>query len=95
MISRSIKKFGNSRCLPLDKTLLELIGIDINYENAKVNIMIENNKLIIEKSSDVEDQTQFLLNEEEWNLFNKALESKPKKLNNLNKLLTEPGVFDD
>ena len=93
MVTRILKRFGNSRCLPLDKTLLEILGID--YENAQVNIMIENNKLIIEKSSDNEDQTQFLLNEERWEQFNKALETKPGSLSNIKKLITDPGVFDE
>jgi antitoxin component of MazEF toxin-antitoxin module len=93
MVSRVLKRFGNSRCLPLDKTLLEILGID--YENAKVSIMIENNKLIIEKCPDNEDQTQFVLNNEQWKQFNKALETKPKNLSNIKNLLNEPGVFDE
>lgn len=93
MVSRVLKKFGNSRCLPLDKTLLEILGID--YENAKVNINIQNNKLIIEKCSDNEEPTRFLLNEKLWEQFNKALETKPKSLSNIKKLLSEPGVFDE
>lgn len=93
MVSRALKRFGNSRCLPLDKTLLEILGID--YENAQVTISIENNKLIIEKASIQEDQTQYLLNNNQWEQFNKALESKPKSLSRINKLLTEPGIFDE
>jgi len=93
MVTRALKKFGNSRCIPLDKTLLEILGI--NYENAQVNIRIEDNKLIIEKSVINEDQTQFLLNDQQWEQFNNALEIKPKSLSNIQKLLTEPGVFDE
>lgn len=93
MVSRALKRFGNSRCLPLDKTLLEILGID--YENAQVVISIEQNKLIIEKASDEQEQTQFLLNNEQWEKFNKALESKPNSLSRINKLLNEPGVFDE
>ncbi len=93
MISRAVKKFGNSKCLPLDKTLIEILGID--YENAKVKIMIENSRLIIEKYTDDVDQTQFILNEDQWNAFNKAIETKPSSLSNIKKLLTEPGVFDE
>ena len=93
MVSRTLKRFGNSKCLPLDKTLLEILGI--NTENPVVNIIIERNKLIIEKCSDYEDQTQFFLDEQQWEHFNKALETKPEKLSNIKKLLTEPGVFDE
>ena len=93
MVSRALKKFGNSRCIPLDKTLLEILGI--NYENAKVNIVIEKNKLVIEKCPDNEEQTQFMLSEAQWNKFAKALEIKPTSLSNMRKLLAEPGVFDE
>ncbi|KKP40345.1 MAG: hypothetical protein UR30_C0005G0126 [Candidatus Peregrinibacteria bacterium GW2011_GWC2_33_13] len=93
MVSRALKKFGNSRCLPLDKTLQEILGID--YDNARVNIIIQNNKLVIEKSSEFEEPTRFLLNDEQWEQFNKALETKPKSLSNIKKLLEEPGVFDE
>ena len=93
MVSRALKRFGNSRCLPLDKTLLEILGID--YENAQVTISIEKNKLIIEKVPVDQEQTQFLLNNEQWENFNKALECKPKSLTRINKLLNDPGVFDE
>ena len=93
MVSRVLKRFGNSRCLPLDKTLLEILGID--YENAQVAISIEKNKLIIEKVPTEQEQTQFLLNNEQWEKFNKALECKPKSLTRINKLLNDPGVFDE
>ncbi|EKE04524.1 MAG: hypothetical protein ACD_20C00053G0008 [uncultured bacterium] len=93
MVSRALKRFGNSRCLPLDKTLLEIL--DIDYENAQVTISIQQNKLIIEKAPVEQEQTQFLLNNEQWEEFNKALESKPKSLSRINKLLNGPGVFDE
>lgn len=93
MVSRALKRFGNSRCLPLDKTLLEILGID--YENAQVSISIQQNKLIIEKAPIEQEQTQFLLNNEQWEQFNKVLESKPKSLSRINNLLNERGVFDE
>ena len=40
MIAKTLKKFGNSRCLPLDKTLLNILGIEFGDE--KVIISIEN-----------------------------------------------------
>jgi antitoxin component of MazEF toxin-antitoxin module len=93
MVSRVLKKFGNSRCLPLDKTLLEILGID--YENAQVTISIEQNKLIISKAPGQSELTQFVLNNEQWEKFNKALEEKPKSLSSMHNLLSEPGIFDD
>mgnify|MGYP001342162772 CR=1 FL=1 len=93
MVSRALKRFGNSRCIPLDKTLLEILGID--YDNAQVTISIEKNKLIIEKAPVEAEQTQFLLNNDQWEKFNKALETKPKSLSKISKLLKEPGVFDE
>ncbi len=93
MVSRALKRFGNSKCLPLDKTLLEILGID--YENAQVVISIQGNKLIIEKETAEEEQTEFLLNNEQWQQFNKALETKPESLAKISKLLNEPGVFDE
>jgi len=93
MVSRVLKKFGNSKCLPLDKTLLEILGID--YENAQVTISIEQNKLIITKAKEEPELTQFVLDNNQWEKFNKALEDKPRQLSNMHKLLSEPGIFDD
>ncbi|MFA6989623.1 MAG: hypothetical protein WC197_06095 [Candidatus Gastranaerophilaceae bacterium] len=93
MVARVLKKFGNSRCLPLDKTLLEILGID--YENAQVTISIEQNKLIISKAPEQSELTQFVLNNDQWEKFNKALEEKPKSLSSMHNLLSEPGIFDD
>lgn len=93
MVTRILKKFGNSRCLPLDKTFQEILGID--YDNAAVNIIVEHNRLIIEKAEDFIEPTRFLLDEKKWEQFNKALETKPKSLSNIKKLLNEPGIFDE
>jgi hypothetical protein len=93
MVTRALKKFGNSRCLPLDKTLQEILGID--YDNASVNIIIDRNRIIIEKAEDFVEPTKFLLDEQKWEKFNKALEEKPKSLSSIKKLLNEPSVFDE
>lgn len=50
MIVRELKNFGNSKALILDKLLLE--NLDLNEEKARVNIIIENNRLIITKNID-------------------------------------------
>ncbi|NLF82628.1 MAG: hypothetical protein GX568_01405 [Candidatus Gastranaerophilales bacterium] len=93
MILRELKKLGNSKCLPLDKTLQEVLGLD--PENPVVNITIKNNRLIIEKAREYEEPNRFLLDDKQWEQFNKALETRPESLSNIKKLLNEPGVFDE
>jgi len=41
------------------------------------------------------DQVHFALSPEKWDAFCKALDSPPKEIPALRKLLTEPSVFDD
>jgi antitoxin component of MazEF toxin-antitoxin module len=92
MIAKTLKKFGNSRCLPLDKTLLNILGVEFGDE--KVIISIDNNRLIIEKASIPEEKTRFVLDDEQWEVFNKKLKLKPD-LSNLSKLLTNKGLLDE
>jgi hypothetical protein len=95
MLSKTLKKFGNSRCLPLDKTLLAILGVE--YDSTQVIISIDGNKLIIQKApinQACEEKTQFLLNDEQWKNFNKALEQKPD-VTNLKKLLNSQGALDE
>lgn len=40
------------------------------------------------------DQTHFYLSTKKWNEFCAALDTPPRELPELRKLLTEPGVFD-
>lgn len=91
MLAKALKKFGNSRCLPLDKTLLAILGIE--YDNEKVTISIDKNRLIIEKAPVFEEQTEFVLNKKQWEEFNNALDA-PIEAPNLKKLLNTPGVLD-
>ncbi len=44
--------------------------------------------------SDLVNQQTFGLKKEQWNAFAKRLESRPKNLPRLQKLLKEPDVFD-
>jgi antitoxin component of MazEF toxin-antitoxin module len=92
MLSKTLKRFGNSRCLPLDKTLLAILGVE--YENDQVSISVEGNKLIIEKMSIYEEKTQFLLNEQQWEIFNKMLDEKPN-VKAIQGLLNSKGVLDE
>lgn len=92
MLSKTLKKFGNSRCLPLDKTLLAILGIE--YDNEQVIISIDQNKLIIQKAPVFEEQTRFLLSDKQWEEFNRVL-NEPLKADNLKNLLNNPGVLDE
>ena len=92
MIAKTLKKFGNSKCLPLDKTLLNILGIE--FEDESITISIDKNRLIIEKAPTVKEKTQFVLSDTQWDAFNKKLETKPN-LSNLSKLLSEKSVLDD
>jgi len=92
MLAKTLKKFGNSKCLPLDKTLLAILGVE--YDNTQVTISIDDNKLIIQKAPVFEEQTQFLLNDEQWALFDKALNKRPD-ITNLKNLLNTSGVLDE
>ena len=92
MITKTLKKLGNSKCLSLDKTLLNILGIE--FEDESITVSIDGNRLIIEKTPVLEDKTQFILNEEQWDSFNQKLNLKPD-LANLSKLLHEKGVLDE
>lgn len=92
MLAKALKKFGNSRCLPLDKTLLAILGIE--YDSEKVIISIDKNRLIIEKAPIFEEQTEFVLNKKLWEEFNNALNT-PVKANSLKNLLNTRGVLDE
>lgn len=92
MITKALKKFGNSKCLPLDKTLLNILEIEFGDEN--ISISIDNNRLILEKASSFQEKTRFLLSDEQWDAFNEKLKTK-SDLTNLAKLLNEKGVLDE
>ena len=92
MLSKTLKQFGNSRCLPLDKTLLAILGVE--YDNTQVTISVDGNKLIIQKMPIYEEKTQFSLSERQWEMFNRALDAKPD-VKNLKNLLNSKGVLDE
>ncbi|MEI8128501.1 MAG: hypothetical protein WCG95_02685 [bacterium] len=92
MLSKTLKRFGNSRCLPLDKTLLAILGVE--YDNTQVTISIDENKLIIQKMPIYEEKTQFSLNAEQWEKFNKILDEKPD-VTALKELLNSKGLLDE
>lgn len=92
MISKTLKNFGNSKCLPLDKTLLNILGVEFGDEN--IIISIDNNKLILEKAPAYQEKVKFLLADEQWDAFNEKLQIKPD-LSKLSKLLNEKGLLDE
>ena len=85
-MNKEILKFCAEKGFLVDGDLLELFNETSDIESIK---------LIIEKVPAEQEQTQFLLNNEQWENFNKALECKPKSLTRINKLLNDPGVFDE
>ena len=56
------------------------------------NFMLENAYAAAQQV--LADQVHFALSPERWRAFCKALDSPPRKIPALKKLLTEPGVFD-
>ena len=92
MLAKALKKFGNSKCLPLDKTLLNILGIE--FDNESVIISVEENRLILQKAPVFEEQTKFVLSDAQWDAFNENLETK-QNLSNLSKLLSEKSVLDE
>lgn len=92
MLAKALKKFGNSCCLPLDKTLLAILGVE--YGNEQVTISIDKNRLIIEKAPVFEEQTEFVLNKKQWEEFNNVL-NMPVKTDSLKNLLNTRGVLDE
>ena len=51
-------------------------------------------KAYAEAQTVIAEQNQFQLPEEQWQQFSEALDSPPKAIPELRRLLTEPGVFD-
>ncbi|QDV13817.1 hypothetical protein CA51_37080 [Rosistilla oblonga] len=51
-------------------------------------------KAYAEAEAILADQSQFRLDERQWKRFCQALDAPPKTIPALNKLLSEPGVFD-
>jgi len=51
-------------------------------------------KAYVEAQAVLAEQSQFRLPDKQWREFCKALDSPPKDIATLRKLLAEPGVFD-
>jgi predicted DNA-binding antitoxin AbrB/MazE fold protein len=59
--------------------------------------LAEHHRVIVtieEDSANTADQVQFVLHEDRWQAFCAALDTPPKEIPALRKLLTEPSLFD-
>lgn len=45
MVTKTIKQWGSGNCIPLDKTMLDILGID---RGSVVKIAFEGNRMIVE-----------------------------------------------
>lgn len=74
MLTKKLRKIGNSRGIVLDKSILQLVNID---DNTELKIEVFGNKLVIERLSDVKTS------------FDAAVEHSNKKFPEAYKRLAE------
>ena len=92
----------------MEKSQLKTIRVNIRATCHQKNLIAQAAKIkqitvsnfILEKACEaaqqiISEKSHFLLSPQKWEAFSEALDTPPKNILALKKLLTEPGVFDE